>query len=48
MPSFNKEWAMGLESGNDVEAGSMGYVGLVVLAINILLYAYLARAKKRW
>ncbi|MEJ2762771.1 DUF3360 family protein [Photobacterium sp. MCCC 1A19761] len=40
-------WATGLQSA-DVAAGSMGYVGLIVLAVNIVLYAYLARINKRW
>jgi len=40
-------WSMGLESA-DVAAGSMGYVGLVVLAVNVVLYAFLARINKRW
>ncbi|WP_299021369.1 DUF3360 family protein [uncultured Photobacterium sp.] len=40
-------WATGLQSA-DVAAGSMGYVGLIVLAVNIILYAYLARINKRW
>ncbi|GAB3527508.1 MULTISPECIES: DUF3360 family protein [Photobacterium] len=40
-------WATGLQSA-DIAAGSMGYVGLIVLAVNIVLYAYLARINKRW
>ncbi|WP_372881207.1 DUF3360 family protein [Psychromonas sp.] len=42
-----QSWATGLESA-DVAAGSMGYVGLAVLAVNIILYAFLARINKRW
>jgi len=42
-----QNWARGLESA-DVIAGSMGYVGLVVLAINVILYAFLAKINKRW
>ncbi|MCM2680858.1 DUF3360 family protein [Echinimonas agarilytica] len=40
-------WATGLQA-DGIEAGSMGYIGLVVLAINIVLYAFLARINKRW
>ncbi|MDG2667053.1 DUF3360 family protein [Vibrio parahaemolyticus] len=42
-----QEWAVGLESST-VEAGSMGYVGLIVLAVTIALYAFLAKVNKRW
>jgi len=42
-----QNWAMGLESA-DVVAGSMGYIGLIVLVTNIALYAYLARINMRW
>ena len=42
-----QNWALGLESA-DVVAGSMGYVGLIVLAINVILYAFLAKINKRW
>lgn len=42
-----QSWATGLES-TDVAKGSLGYVGLVVLAANIVLYALLARINKRW
>ncbi|WP_300177631.1 DUF3360 family protein [uncultured Aliivibrio sp.] len=42
-----QSWATGLESA-DVAKGSLGYVGLVVLAANIVLYALLARINKRW
>ncbi len=42
-----QEWAVGLQSAS-VEAGSMGYVGLVVLGINIAVYAYLAKINMRW
>ncbi|WP_394136373.1 DUF3360 family protein [Aliivibrio fischeri] len=36
-----QSWSTGLE-------GNFGYVGLIVLAVNIVLYAYLARINKRW
>ncbi|GLR75953.1 DUF3360 family protein [Aliivibrio sifiae] len=42
-----QSWATSLQSA-DVAKGSMGYVGLVVLAVNIVLYALLARVNKRW
>ncbi|GAD79301.1 DUF3360 family protein [Vibrio ezurae] len=42
-----QSWAVGLESAN-VAAGSLGYVGLVVLGINIAIYAYLAKIGMRW
>ena len=42
-----QDWARSLESV-DVVAGSMGYVGLVVLAVNVILYALLAKINKRW
>ena len=42
-----QNWSMGLESSN-VAAGSMGYLGLVILGVTIILYSYLARIKKRW
>jgi len=42
-------WGKGLESvDHSVAAGSMGYVGLVVLAATVILYAYLAKVNKRW
>ncbi|HEY5715854.1 MAG TPA: DUF3360 family protein [Psychromonas sp.] len=42
-------WGKGLESiEHGVAAGSMGYVGLVVLAATVILYAYLAKINKRW
>ncbi len=40
-------WAVGLQSST-VEAGSMGYVGLIVLAVTIAIYAFLAKVNKRW
>ncbi|MCK6262826.1 DUF3360 domain-containing protein [Vibrio sp. ZSDE26] len=40
-------WATGLQSST-VEAGSLGYIGLVVLGINIVVYAFLAKINKRW
>ncbi|BCL70321.1 DUF3360 family protein [Vibrio nigripulchritudo] len=42
-----QSWATGLESA-EVVAGSMGYVGLVVLAITIVIYAFLAKINMRW
>ena len=42
-----QNWSLGLESA-DVVPGSMGYIGLIVLAINVVLYAFLARIGKRW
>ncbi len=42
-----QSWAVGLESA-DVVKGSMGYIGLVVLGVNIVLYAFLAKINKRW
>jgi len=44
-----QEWSVGLESASEgVIAGSLGYIGLLVLAINVILYAFLARINKRW
>ena len=40
-------WSMGLESTN-TEAGSMGFLGLTILGVTIILYSYLARIGKRW
>ncbi|WP_298503125.1 DUF3360 family protein [uncultured Maribacter sp.] len=40
-------WSMGLSS-TTVEAGSMGYLGLTILGVTVVLYSYLARIKKRW
>ncbi|STY52752.1 DUF3360 family protein [Vibrio anguillarum] len=40
-------WATSLQSA-DVAAGSLGYVGLVVLGVNIVLYAFLAKINMRW
>ncbi|WP_439131729.1 DUF3360 family protein [Polaribacter sp.] len=42
-----QSWSMGLSSSS-VELGSIGYLGLVILAITVLLYSYLARIDKRW
>lgn len=42
-----QDWSLGLESA-DIAAGSMGYIGLLVLAVNVILYAFLARINKRW
>ncbi len=44
-----QSWGKGLESvEHGVTAGSMGYIGLVVLAATVILYAYLAKINKRW
>lgn len=44
-----QSWGKGLESiEQGITAGSMGYVGLVVLAATVVLYAYLAKINKRW
>ncbi|MFT6926933.1 MAG: hypothetical protein ACJAZP_002553 [Psychromonas sp.] len=49
MISSVQSWGKGLESvEHGVAAGSMGYVGLVVLASTVVLYAYLAKINKRW
>lgn len=40
-------WAMGLENTTN-ELGSLGFLGLVILAITVIIYSYLARIKKRW
>lgn len=40
-------WSTGLESST-IEIGTMGYLGLVILAVTIVLYSYLARIGKRW
>lgn len=42
-----QNWSMGLES-TTVESGSMGYLGLIILGITVILYSYLARIDKRW
>lgn len=42
-----QEWATSLQSA-DIAAGEMGYIGLVVLGINIVLYAFLAKINMRW
>ncbi|WMI64521.1 DUF3360 family protein [Aestuariibaculum sp. YM273] len=42
-----QSWGMGLES-ETVTAGSMGFLGLVILAVTVILYSYLARIDKRW
>lgn len=44
-----QEWSVGLESASEgITAGSLGYIGLIVLAVNVILYAFLARINKRW
>jgi hypothetical protein len=40
-------WSMGLEFV-DIELGSMGYLGLIILVVTVILYSYLARIGKRW
>ncbi|RSD32137.1 DUF3360 family protein [Vibrio pectenicida] len=42
-----QDWAVGLQS-ESISLGSMGYVGLIVLAVTIALYALLAKLNKRW
>ncbi|WP_397447671.1 DUF3360 family protein [Polaribacter sp. R77954] len=42
-----QSWSMGLTSST-IELGSVGYLGLVILAVTVLLYSYLARIDKRW
>ncbi|MCH4552440.1 DUF3360 family protein [Aestuariibaculum lutulentum] len=42
-----QSWGMGLES-ESVTAGSMGFLGLIILAVTVVLYSYLARIDKRW
>jgi hypothetical protein len=44
-----QSWATGLESVDaGIAAGELGYVGLLVLGINVVLYAFLAKINKRW
>ncbi|OIQ28341.1 MAG: hypothetical protein BM564_09735 [Bacteroidetes bacterium MedPE-SWsnd-G2] len=40
-------WSMGLETIG-VAAGSMGFLGLIILGVTVVLYSYLARVDKRW
>lgn len=42
-----QSWGMGLES-TTIEAGSMGFLGLVILGVTVIIYSYLARIDKRW
>ncbi|MEO1013463.1 MAG: DUF3360 family protein [Bacteroidota bacterium] len=42
-----QSWGMGLES-TTVEAGSMGFLGLIILGVTVVIYSYLARIDKRW
>lgn len=42
-----QKWSMGLESST-VEAGSMGFLGLLILGVTVVLYSFLARIEKRW
>ncbi|MBW8192405.1 DUF3360 domain-containing protein [Neiella marina] len=44
-----QDWAVGLESAEaGVAGGDMGYVGLIVLGVTVIMYAILARLGKRW
>lgn len=44
-----QSWSKGLASiEQGVAAGSMGFVGLSVLAATVIVYAYLAKINKRW
>ncbi len=44
-----QSWSKGLASiEQGVAAGSMGFVGLIVLAATVVVYAYLAKINKRW
>lgn len=40
-------WSRGLESST-VQAGALGFLGLVILGVTVVLYSYLARIDKRW
>ncbi|USD66234.1 DUF3360 family protein [Vibrio sp. SCSIO 43136] len=42
-----QSWASGLQSA-EVAAGSMGWVGLIVLGVTIAIYAFLAKIGMRW
>lgn len=42
-----QSWSIGLSSSS-VEMGSLGFLGLIILAFTVLLYSYLARVDKRW
>ncbi|MDN3610328.1 DUF3360 family protein [Vibrio ostreicida] len=42
-----QHWAINLKSST-IEAGSLGYVGLIVLTVTVSLYAVLAKMNKRW
>lgn len=42
-----QNWGSGLASST-VENGSMGYIALIILGVNVVLYSYLARIGKRW
>jgi len=42
-------WAKGLENSTaGIAAGELGYIGLIIIGITVILYAYLARINKRW
>ncbi len=45
--SVIQTWSRGLESST-VEAGAMGFLGLIILGATVVLYSYLARIDKRW
>lgn len=40
-------WGLELES-TTVEVGSMGFLGLIILGVTVVVYGYLARIDKRW
>lgn len=40
-------WGMGLESP-EVALGSMGFLGLIILGVTVVMYSFLARIDKRW
>ncbi|WP_299526857.1 DUF3360 family protein [Winogradskyella sp.] len=42
-----QSWSMGLQS-EIIEAGSLGYLGFIILVSTVILYSYLARIDKRW
>jgi len=42
-----QNWSMNLASPT-IEANSMGYIGLVILAVSVILYSILAKIDKRW
>ncbi|KJD33230.1 membrane protein [Tamlana sedimentorum] len=42
-----QSWGKGLESST-VQLGSLGFLGLIILAVTVILYSFLARIDKRW